>query len=201
MAARIGEPSKATVAADSRGLEALLERAAPIARPEVELFEGDLLREGPCDCTDCSPAAMRQPTSRPLSGPVPLAPTGSNTTAALRTEGTRWPLEAVLAAHVPRYLQQGLTTAYPDEGDRWFDESTPFDQSGDRAGASQPIITMERLVRAFDPTQVAWMILRGGSFVDPGTNQDAVIAWLRGGSLRVPGDVAMGLVHPRRGHR
>jgi nucleoside-diphosphate-sugar epimerase len=47
---------------------------------------------------------------------------------------------------------------------------------------------MEAMIRAVDPTRMAWIILRGGSFVGPGTRQDQVIASLRDGSLRVPGD-------------
>ena len=165
-----------------------LERAAPIARSGVELFEGDLLRERPARLqqllTGCDAAAHLATAIRPGA----TGPGGSNTTAALRTEGTRWLLEAVLAAHVPRYLQQSIVMAYPDGDERWLDESTPFDQASDRAATSQPVITMEQLVRAFDPARLAWTILRGGSFVGPETAQDAVIARLRDGTARVPGD-------------
>lgn len=165
-----------------------LERAAPIAGPGVELFEGDLLRERPARLqqllTGCDAAAHLATAIRPGA----TGPDGSNTTAALRTEGTRRLLEAVRDAHVPRYLQQSIVMAYPDGDDHWLDESTPFDQAGDRAATSQPVITMEQLVRAFDPTRLAWTILRGGSFVGPETAQDAVIARLRDGTARVPGD-------------
>lgn len=165
-----------------------LERAAAIAGPGVELSEGDLLREPPgrlaALLAGCDAAAHLATAIRPGA----TGPDGTNTTAALRTDGTRRLLDAVLAARVPRYVQQSIVMAYPDGGDRWLDESTPFDQSGERATTSSPVVTMEALVRSLDPARVAWSILRGGSFVGPETAQDAVIARLREGTQRVAGD-------------
>ena len=78
--------------------------------------------------------------------------------------------------------------AYPDGGDAWLDESTPFDTSGARAETSRPVVEMEGMVRALDPRTVAWSILRGGPFVGPATFQDGAIARLRAGTERVPAD-------------
>ena len=165
-----------------------LERAAAITRPGVEVVEGDLLKIEPerlralmfgCDAAVHLATALR---------PGAAGPDGTNTNAALRIDGTRRLVDAVVAARVPRYVQQSIVMAYPDGGDEWLDENTPFDQSGDRATTSQPVVVMEETVRSLDPARVAWTILRGGSFVGPGTFQDRAIAGLREGSLRVPGD-------------
>ena len=40
---------------------------------------------------------------------------------ALRTEGTRLLLEASTPAESDAYLQQSITLAYPDCGDRWLE--------------------------------------------------------------------------------
>ena len=165
-----------------------LERAESIAGRGVELVEGDLLKVeserlreilGGCDAAAHLATALR---------PGATGPDGTNTTAALRIDGTRRLVDAAVAAGVSRYVQQSIVMAYPDGGDEWLDESTPFDQSGDRATTSQPVVVMEEAVRSFDPARVAWTILRGGSFVGPDTFQDRAVARLREGSLRVPGD-------------
>lgn len=166
-----------------------VERAASIAGTGIELVEGDLLKIDQerlrgvlagCDVSAHLATSLR---------PGAAGPDGTNTNAALRVDGTRRLVEAVVAAGVPRYVQQSIVMAYPDGGDEWLDESTPFDQSGDRATtSSQPVVVMEETVRSLDPERVAWTILRGGSFVGPDTFQDRTIARLRNGSLRVPGD-------------
>jgi nucleoside-diphosphate-sugar epimerase len=97
-------------------------------------------------------------------------------------------LDASLAAGVERYIQQSITLAYEDGADRWLDESTPFDTSPARARTSGPVIEMESMVRAVLPEEMAWCILRGGSFVGPGTAQDSTIRRLREGVERLPCD-------------
>src|SRR3546814_10562086 len=110
---------------------------------------------------------------------------GTNTNGALRIEGTERLLEAVTTAGIPRYVQQSIVMSYPDRGDDWIDEDTPFDQGEERAAMSHPVVTMEAMVRALDPARVTWSILRGGSFVGPGTAQETVIRRLREGTQRV----------------
>jgi nucleoside-diphosphate-sugar epimerase len=165
-----------------------LERAEPVNQPGVELIEGDLLQEPPerlramltgCDVAAHLATALRQ-------GSPGLGTT--NTNAGLRTTGTRRLIDAVLAAGVPRYVQQSIALSYIDGGDAWLGESTPFYQPDDPNAAAQPVVEMESVVRALDPAQVAWVILRGGSFVGPDTRQDQVLAALRDGSQRVAGD-------------
>ena len=165
-----------------------LERAESIADDGVELVEGDLLKVEPDGLREAiagSDAAAHLATAL---RPGATGPDGTNTNAALRIDGTRRLTEAVVAMGVPRYVQQSIVMAYPDGGDDWLDESTPFDQSGERATTSRPVVLMEETVRSLDPARVAWTILRGGSFVGPDTFQARTIAGLRDGSLRVPGD-------------
>jgi nucleoside-diphosphate-sugar epimerase len=47
---------------------------------------------------------------------------------------------------------------------------------------------MERMVREVDPARLAWTILRGASFVGPGTAQVALLDRLRAGAATVAGD-------------
>ncbi|TAK73173.1 MAG: NAD(P)-dependent oxidoreductase [Dehalococcoidia bacterium] len=165
-----------------------VDHAQAIALPGVELVAGDLLHEDPerlrRAMAGCDAAAHLATAIRPGA----TGSDGANTTAALRIDGTRRLLDAVIAAGVGRYVQQSIVMAYPDGGDRWLDEDTPFDQGEERAPTAHPVVTMEAMVRALDPGRVAWTILRGGSFVGPGTAQDAVIERLRAGTQTVPGD-------------
>ena len=78
--------------------------------------------------------------------------------------------------------------AYPDGGDRWFEEDTPLDTSPAGAAISEPVFAMEDMVRDVAPKQLQWCILRGGSFVGPETAQDDLIAQLRAGQVVVPCD-------------
>lgn len=164
-----------------------LERAQPIAGPGVELYEGDLLREAPARLASmlngCDAAAHLATALRP--GSPGLGQT--NTSAALRTDGTRAVLDAVMVTGVPRYVQQSIALAYVDRGDDWVDESTPFYRAPDNP-VPPPHETMEAMVRGLDSSRTAWMILRGGAFVGPDTFQDRTIAGLRADTERVPGD-------------
>lgn len=105
----------------------------------------------------------------------------------LRTEGTQALLQAALKAGVRRYVQQSITMAYPDGGEEWIDEDTPLDSSHGRAHVCAPVILMEGLVASLAKGRMEWCILRGGSFVGPGTMQDRAIVSLRLGRLSIPG--------------
>lgn len=173
-----------TVVAIARGAD----RAAGGAGSQFELVAGDLLAE-PIEhlagmMLGCDAALHLATALRP--GATGLD--GANTNAALRTSGTRRLIDAVLAADVPAYVQQSIVMAYVDGGERWLDEETPFEASTDRAAMVSPVAEMEAMVRALDPHQVRWCILRGGSFVGPGTTQDGVLKRLRAGTQLVPAD-------------
>ena len=106
----------------------------------------------------------------------------------LRIEGTPRLVQASLAAGVSVYIQQSIEMAYPDMGDQWIDESTPFDTSPARAQTSAVVIAMENTVRQIPPNSMRWCILRGGVFVGKGTFQDNAINRLLAGSDVVAGD-------------
>jgi nucleoside-diphosphate-sugar epimerase len=187
----LGRPVISSLAGRGDSVVALvrsMERAAPIAGPAVELIEGDLLQlsaEELAPMLDgCDAVAHLATALRP--GSPGLGTT--NTNAGLRTTGTRRLLDATLAAGVPRYVQQSIALAYVDGGDAWLDESTPFSQPENDAGPAQPVVEMEAMVRAVPSERLQWVILRGGSFVGPETRQDVVIADLKAGTLKVPGD-------------
>lgn len=108
--------------------------------------------------------------------------------AKLRIKGTKRLLSAALETGVARYVQQSITLAYPDGGEAWLDERTPFDTNPDREVICGPVAAMEALVRATPTGELSWSILRGGTFIGPGTMQDGTAAALRAGTLRIPGD-------------
>lgn len=164
-------------------------KAVWLARAGVEVAEGDLVAEGfgdrlPSLLEGCD-AVVHAATAIPSRFDAPGA-WDANT--RLRTEGTRRLLDASLSAGVQAYVQQSITMAYRDGGDTWLDETTPLDESPERAAVCAPVIAMEGMLRAVPSERLRWSILRGGLFVGPGTGQDGLIARLRSGAETVPGD-------------
>jgi nucleoside-diphosphate-sugar epimerase len=165
------------------------ERAEWLGALGARLCEGDLLSPeteprlagmlAGCD------AAVHIATSIPADMGAPGA---WDLTARLRIEGTRTLTDACLRARVQRYVQQSIVMAYRDGGDEWLDESTPLDTSPERAEICGPVIAMEGILREIAPERLEWCILRGGSFVGPGTMQERIIARLREGTQIVPCD-------------
>lgn len=96
---------------------------------------------------------------------------------AIRKDGTPRLLKAALAAGVKTFVQQSITMAYPDSGDRWIDE--------DAEVTSADIIEMEAALRAVPADRLRWTILRGASFVGAGTFQDDTIHALKARQVSV----------------
>jgi nucleoside-diphosphate-sugar epimerase len=116
------------------------------------------------------------------------APGAWEANTRLRTEGTRALLTAALAAGVQHYIPQSIVMAYVDGGDNLLGEDTPLDTSPARVEICGPVIAMEGMLREVPPTRLQWCILRGGSFVGPGTAQDDTLRRLHDGTERVPCD-------------
>jgi nucleoside-diphosphate-sugar epimerase len=145
--------------------------------PDLEKHLADMLREWQ--------AVMHIATAIPSDFSAPGA-WGTNT--RLRIEGTRRLLAAALKAGVQRYIQESICMAYPDSGDDWISEDTPLDPSPARAVICAPVIRMESMLQATALTSLEWCILRGGTFVGPGTFQERAIANILNGILKVPCD-------------
>lgn len=167
-----------------RALARRPEQAHALAAQGVEPVAGDLLdpatQAALVTAVRGSDAVLHLATAIPSN---PAAPGAWDANTALRTTGTRALLDATVSAGVPRYLQQSIVMAYADGGDRLLDESTPFNASGTAAVVAE----MEGMVRAA-PSELAWCILRGGSFVGPDTAQQALLQRLRDGREVVPSD-------------
>jgi len=165
------------------------EKAQALASAGVEIHPGDLLSQSTIDrlpalMADCQAVAH-------IATAIPRdfgAPGAWDANTRLRTEGTRSLLDAALVGGVERYVQQSIVMAYVDGDERLLDEETPLDTSPARASVCGPVIAMESMVRAVPVANLQWSILRGGSFVGPGTAQDNTITRLREGTETVPCD-------------
>ena len=116
----------------------------------------------------------------------------------LRIEGTAHLLAATLQVGAQIYIQQSITMAYPDCGDRWISEDVPFRSTDDNGKPiNETVIEMEHQVRAIPTHQLRWSILRGSIFVGKGTFQDDLIARLRAGTEKVAADgrAYLALIH------
>ena len=176
-----------------RALVRALEGAGFAVRPAARRLNGiDILSSDLAPLLDGCDAVIHAATAIPRDQ---AAPGAWDLNTRLRTDGTRRLIAASRRARVTRYVQQSITLAYADGGDAWLDESSPFDDTPERRPVVAPVLDMESQVRA---SGLSWTILRGGSFVGPGTAQDADIARLRAGILSVPceGRFWLSPVHP-----
>ena len=172
--------------AHGHGVRAIARHPSPADLPSgVEMFVTDLLEDDLVERVRGCDAVVHIATAIPSDSSDRR---GWDITARLRTIGTRRLLDAALACGVSRYLQQSIVMAYRDGGDTWLDEHAPLDDSPERAAICQPVIEMEAMIRRIDPTQLAWTILRGGSFVGAGTAQTSLVEQLRRGDVVVAGD-------------
>jgi nucleoside-diphosphate-sugar epimerase len=110
------------------------------------------------------------------------------TNSRLRTEGTRSLLNASIQAGVSVYIQQSITLAYPDCGDKWITEETLLDAGPQRARTNTPVIAMEAMVRDTPVEKLRWVILRCGTFVGKGTDQEQQVNSLLAGTASVSCD-------------
>jgi len=109
-------------------------------------------------------------------------------TTNARAAASRRLVDTAVACGVPRYVHRSFATVYRNGGDRWLDEDAPLVETAQRSVHCRPVIETEAMIRLIDPQTLAWTILRGGSFVGPGTRQDALIDRLRKHSAVVAGD-------------
>ena len=174
------------LAAGGHSVRAVARRAPDVAFPaEVELLQADVLADDLVELVRGSDAVIHIATAIPADRSAPGA---WDATARLRIDGTRRLLAAALVCGVERYLQQSIVMAYRDGGEAWLDESAPLDDSALRAETCGPVIAMEAMIRALGPQLPGWTILRGGSFVGPGTAQGVLMEQLRRGEVVVAGD-------------
>lgn len=167
---------------------------------DVEIGECDLLapgmeaRLGPM--IDGCEAVIHAATAIPRNFTAPGALT---TNTHLRIRGTGRLQRAALDVGVTTFIQQSIIMAYRDGGDDWLDENTWIDQSPERREICHPVAIMESMMRLFarQPKPMRWTILKGGTFVGPGTFQTDVVKQIRRQALTVPGDGShfVSLVH------
>lgn len=143
---------------------------------DVEAVKADLLNPSPDKVWEGaltgSDAVIHMATAIPNDPKIPGA---WDRNTQLRTEGTRFLLDAALSARVKYYIQQSIVMAYPDSGDLWIDEKTPLDSSPLRSSITKPVIEMESFVQSTPNQKMEWCILRGGMFVGKDTFQDRTI--------------------------
>jgi 2-alkyl-3-oxoalkanoate reductase len=158
---------------------------------EVQLIEGDLLAPNMesklVPVMEGCEAVIHIATAIPRDFTAPGALTANT---HLRIRGTGRLQRAALEVGVTTFVQQSIITAYRDGGDDWLDENTWIDQSTERREVCHPVAIMESMMRLFarQPKPMRWTILKGGTFVGPGTFQCDVIEKIHRRELVVPGD-------------
>lgn len=154
-------------------------KARSLLGARVGLSQGDILDRAACEraAAGCD-AVLHLATAIP-SGPNP--DWGPNN--RIRTEGTANLLAAAQQAGARRYVQQSITFLYGDGGDQWLDESSEIKPTPSIRSAAE----MEAMVRACH--DIAWTILRGGSFYGSGTKTtEQLLDSIRAGAAPIPSD-------------
>jgi nucleoside-diphosphate-sugar epimerase len=85
----------------------------------------------------------------------------------LRTEGSAAVVDAAIAAHVPRLLQESVVMIYADGGSAWLDEDAPVDRYPIARGNH----AAEASARRFADAGGIATVLRFGLFYGPGSVQ------------------------------
>jgi 2-alkyl-3-oxoalkanoate reductase len=189
----LGRSLVSRLSADGHAVRAIARHApagdvpAGVESIRADLLEDDL-REHVHGCDAVVHIASATPDNPPASCDDPAVAHAWDVTGRLRTLGTRRLLDAALDCRVGRYLQQSAVRAYRDGGADWLDERAPLDDSPARAAICRPVIEMEAMIRAVEPRQLSWTILRCGTFVGAGTHERALIDQLRAESVVVAGD-------------
>ncbi len=151
--------------------------ASIVATASVEPVDFDLLASDAAtrllELLDGCDVAIHAATAIPKEISTPGA-WDANT--RLRVEGTVALLSACAKCRVRRYLQQSITMAYPDCGEQWVTEPTALDSSASRSSIAGPVLSMEQAVRSVPVRELEWSILRGASFIGPGTFEKALLS-------------------------
>jgi nucleoside-diphosphate-sugar epimerase len=183
---------------DVRALARSIPKAKKLLPQDTEIVECDLLSanidQNMSSLLDGCEAVVHIATAIPRDF---TAPNTWDDNTRLRTDVVKTLLQAFIEVGGKRYIQQSITMAYPDRGEKWITEDTPLDTSPERAWLCAPVIQMEEMIRSVSSQEVHWCILRGGSFVGDGTFQDNSIENLRAGKETVPcnGENFISLIH------
>lgn len=157
----------------------------------VQFQEGDLLAPAMesklTSMMDGCEAVMHIATSIPRDFSVPGAWT---TNTHLRIRGTGRLQRAALDVNVTTFIQQSIIAAYRNGGDDWLDETTCLDETPERREIWNPVAIMESMMPLFgrQPKPMRWIILKGGTFVGPGTFQPDLVERISRREEVVPGD-------------
>ncbi len=106
-------------------------------------------------------------------------------TDRIRRVGSANLVVAALAGGAARFLQESFAPVYPDNGDRWIDETTPLAPTA----YNRTVLDAERSARRFTESGRAGVVLRFGAFYGPDAEHLAdTIRMLRKGRAPLPGE-------------
>ncbi len=93
-------------------------------------------------------------------------------------------VDAAIAANVPRFVQESFAPVYPDNGDRWIDETTPISP----VRYNRTIADAEAAAGRVIASGRTGVVLRFGAFYGPDAFQTVeFMDWLRKGWAPMPG--------------
>ena len=157
----------------------MLERqgATPV---HVDLFDEEALRAAVAG----HDAVVNLATHMPRSTALMFTPWAWRQNDGLRSIASNLLVDACLAAHVPRYVQESFAPAYPDAGDEWIDETTPLSPA--RYNAS--LLDAEAAAERFSGSGGTGIVLRFGAFYGIDALQTIdLIEWIQRGRAPLPG--------------
>jgi nucleoside-diphosphate-sugar epimerase len=103
----------------------------------------------------------------------------------IRREGSANLVDAALAGGAARFIQESFAPVYPDNGDRWIDESTPLAPTA----YNRTVLDAERSAKRFTESGRAGVVLRFGAFYGPDAEHLAdTFRRVRRGRAPLPGD-------------
>ncbi len=123
-------------------------------------------------------------THMPRSTALMFMPWAWRENDRLRSVASSVLVDACLAAHVPRFVQESFAPAYPDCGPEWIDETTPLKP----ARYNVSLLDAEASARRFAESGGVSVVLRFGAFYGIDALQTVdLIEWVQRGRAPLPG--------------
>lgn len=101
----------------------------------------------------------------------------------VRREGSNNLVDAALAAGASRFIQESFAPIYPDQGNRWIDESVPVKP----VSYSQTAVDAEQAAARFAAGGDSGVVLRFGGFYGPDAFTSDMLRMARMGWAALPG--------------
>jgi len=151
-----GHEVRAVARTDAKAAKLRAAGAEPVS---VDLFDPDAVRAAVAGCDGVAHLATHIPATRKA-----MRDSAWEENNRLRTDTTRYLVDAAIAAGASVVVKESITFIYPDRGPDWIDEDVPVSAIGPIV---EPTLEGERIIGGFTGDGRRGIVLRFGLFYGP----------------------------------